>query len=243
MQKRVKFKRLVSSIKNIQNRNENIPICCGELALCLMLSIFLGIGPFFGNWSFFVMTLPLHPMLSIFLGIGPFSRTLPLYPMVLIFLAISFSLSDGIDLLGNWSFLYDISLSDGIDLASQVRTWEALIGFENNRPLYPCRPCISQYHHLHNAPTYTSSVTTRLGFSQQKQTNQLLLNLFRPTWPPLPSWILCLSSNRPEGRSRSLNGDILETSLSRAQWRDSGSWVEGLNATWLPFKVSGLIWS
>ena len=101
MQKRVKFKRLVSSIKNIQNRNENIPICCGELALYMM---------------------PLHPMLSIFLGIGPFSRTLPLYPMVLIFLAIGFSLSDGIDLLGNWSFLYDISLSDGIDLASQVRT-------------------------------------------------------------------------------------------------------------------------
>ena len=137
MQKRVKFKRLVSSIKNIQNRNENIPICCGELALCLMLSIFLGIGPFFGNWSFFVMTLPLHPMLSIFLGIGPFSRTLPLYPMVLIFLAIGFSLSDDIDILGNWSFLYDSSLSNGIGLASQVRTWGALIGFENNRPLYP----------------------------------------------------------------------------------------------------------
>ena len=69
-----------------------------------------------------MMTLPLHPMLSIFLGIGPFSRTLPLYPMVLIFLAIGFSLSDDIDILGNWSFLYDISLSDGIDLASQVRT-------------------------------------------------------------------------------------------------------------------------
>ena len=111
MQKRVKFKRLVSSIKNIQNRNENIPICCGELALYMM---------------------PLHPMLSIFLGIGPFSRTLPLYPMVLIFLAIGFSLSDGIDLLGNWSFLYDIYLSirwywpgiTGQDLRSFDWLWE-----------------------------------------------------------------------------------------------------------------------